>query len=146
MSDNYSLHYMITEKELYKKQNHQNYEQIKKLLEEVGVILDVDDGKLSLSIFQDTYNEIRKRNAGRRRNIIFRDENHDYDHRYTFADIIYMSQSMTDKEICEKIGIPQATFYRHKKRLKDSSYFKSLDRNRLNDMEYLQSVDGNLSF
>ena len=143
--NNLRLRYTVIEEDYYKEQNKQNYDQIKKLLEEVGVFLDVSNGELYLSVVYDIYNGVKKRNAGRRRSV-FRDENQKNYIHYTYADIVFMLQSMTDKEICEKTGIPQATFYRHKKRLKESLYYKSLDMNRLNDKKYLQSVSGNFAF
>ena len=57
-----------------------------------------------------------------------------------------MMQTMKDQEIANKIGMPIATYYRHKKTLKDSYYFKSLDLNKLQDKEYLESVSDNLIF
>lgn len=145
--DNY-LHYTVTEKEFYKQQNSQNYEQVKKLLEEVGVRLCIKNEELSLSINQEQYNAVKKRNAGRHRSILFHQEGNqkDYTKRYDYSDIVFMMQTMTDKEICESTGIPQATFYRHKKMMKESGYYKSLNTNRLNDLEYLQSVSGNVPF
>ncbi|WP_298493535.1 hypothetical protein [uncultured Lactobacillus sp.] len=142
------LHYTITEKEFYKQQNSQNYEQVKKLLEEVGVMLRVENGELTLSVVQEHYDIVKKRNAGRHRNILFHQEGDqkDYTKRYDYADIVFMMQTMTDKEICESTGIPQATFYRHKKIMKESKYYKSLNMNRLKDLEYLQSVNGNVPF
>ncbi len=138
------LCYTITEKEFYKQQNSQNYEQVKKLLEEVGVMLSVENGELSLFVVQELYNVVKKRNAGRHRDILFHQEGgqKDYTKRYDYADIVFMMQTMTDKEICESTGIPQATFYRHKKVMKESGYYKSLNMCRLKDLEYLQSVSG----
>lgn len=57
-----------------------------------------------------------------------------------------MMQIMTDREIAERINMPIATFYRHKKIMKSSSYYKTLDKNKMDDLEYLKSVDGNLMF
>ena len=57
-----------------------------------------------------------------------------------------MMQSLKDKEIAEKINMPIATYYRHKKRLTSSAYYTALDQNKLDDMQYLQSVSGNLLF
>lgn len=55
-------------------------------------------------------------------------------------------QTMMDKEISNKIEMPIATFYRHKQRLKESYYYRSLDLNRLKDKEYLDGVDNNFVF
>ena len=53
---------------------------------------------------------------------------------------------MTDQQIADKIGMKIATYYRHKKKLRESKYFKELDQNRLDDREYLESLKGNLVF
>lgn len=143
--DNLKLHYDVTENEFYKEQNRQNYEQIKKLLIDVGIYFNVENGKLYLSVIRDNYNDIKKRNAGRRKKA-FSDKSQKGYECYHYADIVFMLQNMTDKEICEITGISQATFYRRKKELKESKYYKMLDKNRLGDMEYLKSVDGNLYF
>lgn len=145
LENDLSLHYTVSEKDYFKEQNSQNYDQIKKMLEDVGVFFSVEEDRLCLFISTETYNNVKKRNAGRHKNV-FRGENQKNYIHYTYADIVFMLQSMTDKEICEKTGIPQATFYRHKKLLKESRYYKSLDTNRLGDKEYLQSVDGNFAF
>lgn len=143
--DNLRLHYDVTENELYKEQNRQNYEQIKKLLIDVGIHFNVENGKLYLSVIHDNYNDIKKRNAGRRKKAFSDGSQKGYEC-YRYADIVFMLQNMTDKEICEKTGISSSTFYRRKKELKESKYYKSLDKNRLGDMEYLKSVDENLYF
>lgn len=144
-NENLILHYNITEDDLYKKQNHENIERIKELLLDVGVWFDIEDGRLYLGVLSESYNRAKKRNAGKRKRI-FRDESKEGYKYYSYADIVFMAQSMTDREICEKTGIPQATFYRHKKRLKESQYYKILDKNKLGDIEYLKSVKGNYYF
>ena len=53
---------------------------------------------------------------------------------------------MKDEEIIEKIQMKPATFYRHKKEMRETTYYKSLDRNRLGDLEYLKSVEGDFMF
>ncbi len=53
---------------------------------------------------------------------------------------------MKDQDIIEKIKMKPATFYRHKKEMKETEYYKSLDLNRLGDLEYLKSVKGDVMF
>lgn len=65
---------------------------------------------------------------------------------YRYSDVVYMMQTMMDKEIADRIEMPIATFYRHKQRLKESYYYRSLDLNRLKDKEYLDGVDNNFVF
>ena len=53
---------------------------------------------------------------------------------------------MKDREIAERISMPIATYKRHKKTMKESNYYNSLDLNRLHDEVYLQAQPGNLAF
>lgn len=143
--DRLGLTYKVVDSEFFKEQNGQNYAKIKEMLKEVGIYLDITDNVLYLGIMQDIYNKCKTRNAGRRMNT-FQNDRKKNNKCYRYADIVFMLQNMTDKKICEKIKIPQATYYRHKKRLLESDYYKSLDVNKLNDKKYLQSVDGNRVF
>lgn len=63
-----------------------------------------------------------------------------------FSDVVLMQQSMTSKEIAEKLGLSSSSYTRHNRKMKNSYYYKQLDQSRLNDEEYLQSVDGNSDF
>ena len=57
-----------------------------------------------------------------------------------------MKQTMTDAQLCEKIDMKPATYYRHKKELKESDYYKTLDKNKLSDLNYLKSIPGDFMF
>ena len=125
------------------------YQQMKKALCDVGVYFNVDDhGYLNLSIMEETYNRNKKRNAGRKKTYaINTDSTIDYNlDFYQYSDIVYMMQTMTDKQIYEKIGMKAATYYRHKKILKESKYYTALDKNKLLDKEYLNSLKYNYVF
>lgn len=63
-----------------------------------------------------------------------------------FSDVVYMQQIMKIKEIIEKLGMSMSSYYRHDIRMKKTYYYKQIDKSRLNDIEYLKSVDGNWSF
>jgi len=63
---------------------------------------------------------------------------------YAYSDVVLMLQSMTDQEIMEHIGIKYATYYRHKKKLLESEYYKFTDKNRLTDELYLQGEELNI--
>ena len=65
---------------------------------------------------------------------------------YQYSDIVFMMQTKKDADVAAEIRMPIATFYRHKKAMKESAYYKSLDLNRLRDKEYLESVAGNRMF
>lgn len=141
----------------YPKNDYKTFHEIQKKLEKIGADLYFDnDGFLNLSIGEE-FEKCIKRGAGRRKKIV-RDSNtmetitvydglsYQSEKIWKYSDITLMLQTMTDKQICEKIGMPPTTYYRHKKELKNSSYFKVLDKNRLEDKEYLESIDGNVPF
>ena len=57
-----------------------------------------------------------------------------------------MQQTMKDTEILETTGMTSATYYRHKKAMKESAYYKRLDKTKLNDAAYLKSIEGDTFF
>lgn len=125
-----------------------NYEKMRAALEAVGVWLDVDGDDLYLSIYPERYIRVKDRNAGRRQKLVWNKDEYEkgiYES-YKYADIVFMMQTMKDQEVADTIGMPIATYYRHKKSLRESAYFKSLDLNRLRDKEYLDGVEGNYCF
>lgn len=88
---------------------------------------------------------------------------------FYYSDVLFLLQQMTDTEVMKKLSgryrkrqiekgyrtlkyVPEpssmapATFYRHKKRMMESSWYKSLDKNRLDDLDYLHSVPGDDAF
>ena len=145
---NCRLHYKIVSEEYAAESNAENLEKMKEALEAVGIWLNVEDGSLSLSIYPEGYIRTKDRNAGRRKAAAW---NQDAKKKgkyelYKYSDIVLLMQTMKDQDLANKIGMPIATFYRHKKSLKDSDYYQSLDLNRLREKEYLESVSGNFSF
>ena len=128
--------------------NAQNFEKMKEALAAVGIRLNVEEGELSLSIYPEGYIRTKDRNAGRRKKSVWNQEEckkGKYE-LYKYSDIVLMMQTMKDQELADKIGMPIATFYRHKRVLRESEYYNSLDLNRLRDKEYLDGVTGNYSF
>lgn len=128
--------------------NRKNYEKMKEALDAVGIWLDVENGELRLSIYPEGYIRTKDRNAGRRKKAAWNQEARKkgkYE-LYKYSDIVLMMQTMKDQELADKIGMPIATLYRHKKALRESEYYQSLDLNRLREKEYLESVSGNFSF
>ncbi len=123
--------------------NSKSYESLKKLCEEVGVYLDVRDNRLVLSVFPAAYIRKRCRNAGRRRVVAWKRPGLEA---YRFSDVVYLLREKNDREMIEILNMPQATYYRHKKNLRMSSYYKKLDKDRLGEKEYLKSVEGDLIF
>lgn len=141
-----NLRYTVKSDPYFAKKNKANFEAVKTALYDVGVYISLDDDELYISIMQDRYLRTKNRNAGRRKKIAASRDSHNNLFLWKYSDVVLMMQTMTDKEICEKIGMAIATYYRHKKNLKNTVYYKSLDKNKLNDKEYLESVEGNRAF
>ena len=137
------LHYNVSEDSYYKDTNQKNYQKMKKALNDVGILLHVENGTLHLSISPEKYIRKRDRHSGKQKKIAWNREDQTV---FKYSDIVFFTQSMKDPEVAAKIGMPIATYYRHKKVLKESEYYKSLDRNRLSDKEYLESVNENYHF
>lgn len=142
------LHYKISEESHWKKNNQESYEIIKEALDDIGIHFEINNGELFMWIHSEKYIRIKERNAGRRKVYAWKKEEYEKGNMvvYKYSDIVFMIQTMTDQEVCEKIGMKPATYYRHKKELKKSQYYANLDRNKLNDKEYLESVEGNFGF
>lgn len=126
-------------------EENKDFNELQDILAEVGIRLFMtplkeNQGYFSLTLDKDIYTAKRNRGAGRHlRKATYSDEIYkEVKFTYYDADIVYMMQSMTDKEIAEKIGMPIATYYRHKKRLKEKDSFKNLDLDRLQDKKYLE--------
>ena len=130
--------------------NEKSRETIKKALEEAGFgIQIIKEGIIAIYINTHTFRLVHTRAAGRRKRyskIDYRESKYGGSDFCRYSDIVWMSQTMTDQQICDKIGMKIATYYRHKKKLRESDYFRQLDQNRLSDREYLESVKGNLMF
>lgn len=109
---------------------------ITELMAAAGFILKIENDELIIRIDENKLSKVRHSTAGRGRTMT----------EYKYSNIILLMQIMTDKEIAEQVGMPMATYYRHKKAMKDSLYYRSLDKEKLGDVEYLQSVNGNTYF
>lgn len=137
------LQYNITEDDFYKKSNNQNYEKMKEALNQVGIMLSVENSSLRLSIFPEKYIRAKNRHCGKKKSVAWNNDCSDF---FKYSDVVYWIQTLKDPDVAAKLGMPIATYYRHKKALKESDYYKSLDKNRLEDKEYLDSVEGNRIF
>ena len=119
------------------------------ILSGLGIDMQVSsDNCLSLNMNPDVFNVKAKRNAGAKRKLVYQ-ENNDSPYsfnQYRFSDIVYMLQESSDTDIMEALNIKRATYYRHKNRLMNSTYYNKLDKARLSDMSYLKSVPGDFSF
>ena len=131
---------------------NENREAIKKALDDVGFFMnELGNGVVSITLLEEQYSRMKNRGAGRRQKIAHApsDIPEDFRDKYgmcRFSDIVWMSQTMTDKQISDKVGMKIATYYRHKKKLKESEYYSRLDKNRLQDLDYLKSVKGDMFF
>lgn len=122
------------------------FEQMRELMENIGIHMNFypENKTLVMSVYAAKYLRTTTRKAGRREKIV---RNNDGDACfYHYSDIVYMLQSMSDQEIIDKCGMARPTFYRHKKKMLESRYYKSLDQDRLNDLEYLKSLNGDTYF
>lgn len=129
----------------FEKMNLKNIKKMQDALDQVGILLDVTGGELILSILPEKYTRKKNRDAGRHKKYVtFMEDNMSKTCRY--SDVVYFMQSLSGKEIAQKLSMPIATYHRHKKSLIESDYFKSLDLNRLNDRQYLESITGNFFF
>lgn len=118
---------------------------LKKAMYESGIILNLDEkkGLLTIDVIESKFVRKNYRNAGRKEKSTQKKSTF---MPYMYSDIVCMMETMTDKEIMTKINLSYATYYRRKKEMLTSDYFSSLDRNKLGDIKYLNSVEGNKIF
>ena len=127
-------------------------------LYDVEVSLKVENGTLTFCIMEEKYNRVKSRKAGRKRKIqadrtkketvksLYDDSTYERAKIWRYSDGVYMMQTMTNQQICEKMEMKIATYYRHKKSMRESEYYKQLDRNKLCDKDYRENVPGNYAF
>lgn len=117
-----------------------DFAEIKEILLDLGVIINLGDfDTFSDKTFCDLVinkSSLKKSRGGRRKIDISSDKKF-----IKYSDIILMMQQMSDKQIMEDLGVKHATFYRRKKTMLESKYYKNLDKNRLDDKEYLENID-----
>lgn len=124
-------------KEIYRRGKNSTYEKtINDALKKAGFELQIKDGFLTLFFDPGTNLITSTRMAGRKPSKT----------NVKFSDVVYMHQTMKIKEIIEKLGMSMSSYYRHDRRMKKTYYYKQLDKSRLNDIEYLESVRGNMEF
>lgn len=100
------------------------YASVFEQLEHIGLTISQKKGKIELIFDQDQYNSIVSRGAGRKR-VEFMTELGD---KIKCIDIVTMLKTMPDYEIMEKIGMKKATYYRHKKAMFESDWYKDHHR------------------
>ena len=64
-----------------------------------------------------------------------------------YSDVVTMMlKKMKDTEIMAEFNMPPATYYRHKKAMMNSDYYKSIDWDRVNEDGYLEGLLFNEAF
>ena len=67
--------------------------------------------------------------------------------RYNYSNIVYeLNSGASVADMLSFTNMTQATYYRHLQAMKESTYYNSLDPDRINDVEYLESIKGNHYF
>ena len=90
----------------------------------------------------------KTRRAGRKRTYALKEQeqgNYTAD-AYRFSDVILLIEEKGDKETQIILGMSESTYFRHKKKMKASEYYNSLDPQKMTDRMYLESVKGNNYF
>ena len=132
----------------------ENIELLKKELEKrdiTDVYVSLCGNRLVL-LFHDSFFTKRKkndRNAGRKRTYAkdstikeITSGGVEVNKTLSYTDIILkLSQGADLKEMLTYTNMKQATYYRHLKAMKESESYKQIDINRLNDIEYIKSLD-----
>ena len=137
------LEYRLSGEKEQSSLNEKNYNTVKDALEAVGVKLSVSEDILRIEIDPEKYETEKTRRAGRRNvkasfktNAVMPSGL-----RARYSDVISMLQSMNDIAVMKELGMARATYYRHKKAMLSSGYYKALDKARLDDIDYLKSPE-----
>ncbi len=93
-------------------------------LEHIGITISLTKTEVQLTLSEDQYNSVVLRGAGRKK-AEFMTENGE---KVKCIDIWLMLKTMPDYEIIEKIGMKKATYYRHKKAMFESDWYKDHHR------------------
>ena len=150
-----------------------NLEEVKALLARAGITLnylkyDDDRRYLTLAVPEDVPRKryIREKLGRCPQLARLADQSNDW---VTWSDVVYMEQTMTDQVIMQKLRVTAkrketseftgnssmtedevpmapATYYRKKRKMKESDWYKELDPEKLGDLEYLRSVPGDNFF
>lgn len=136
------LIFTVKRDKFHDKINAQNFDAVQQAMRAAGINMRLEGDTLYISVWEELHRQKTARNAGRRKKIV-----HTADSSiWRYSDVVYMLQTMTDQQIYTVIGMASSTYYRHKKDLMQSDYYNSLDKARLEDKMYLESVTGNFAF
>ena len=123
--------------------NDKNLELIKDALDRAGIILNISDEKLSIEVDPKKYVSSSIRNAGPKDKRI-RFNSNKYGCKgdiIKYSDMVFLMQTMSDKDIMAELEIPYATYYRHKKVMLASDYYKELDFKEEHEEDYYKSPE-----
>ena len=160
------IKYTDTDYPGFEKFNEKNLPIIIEALKAIHINLSIEENELSLFIPASYYNECHNRNAGRHKKIMSRTGEYEtYElfgkrksffsgEKLMYSDIVPLMLKKSDADIIKQLNIPRATYYRHKKILMDSSYYQSIEKDKLTKefalsdeaAEYFKSIDGDLNF
>ena len=145
IDQNCRIYFSLKDIDPYYKQSYNDkyMDTIKHALSEVGFNLILGEDHVSLSVNPEKYNRQKTRKAGRHKKYF---SNEDSSSLYHYSDIIFMAQSMTDIQIIQTTGMAEATYYRHKKNMKNSEYYKHINPSETYEKIYLESLPGNYLF
>lgn len=144
-----TLKYDVADSKYYEETNKKNIDKMKKLLEKTGVTLSINDNTLTLSIYEPKYNRVTIRNAGNKFKKLYKSDSGEKLEEadvYRYSDIIYLLQKHNKTAVAKILNANYGTFLKHCNRLFQSDYYKKIDKNRLDQLDYLSSVDGDEIF
>lgn len=101
------------------------YASVFEKLEHIGVTISLTKkSEVQLTFSEDRYNSIVLRGAGRKKTEFMTEQGE----KIKCIDVWLMLKTMPDYEIIEKIGMKKATYYRHKKAMFESDWYKDHHR------------------
>ncbi|MBR4344512.1 MAG: hypothetical protein IKP88_17735 [Lachnospiraceae bacterium] len=160
------IKYTVQDVPGFEKFNEKNLPVIIEALKAIHINLSITDNEMSLFIPASYYNEYHNRNAGRRKKIMSKSGEYEVYELYgkkkefysgdklMYSDILPLMLKQSDAGLIKQLNIPRATYYRHKKALMDSQYYKSIPKEKMtkefalsDEAEgFFKSIDGDMNF
>ena len=111
---------------------------IQTLLAKTGFTLTLTEKSLIIKLDLEKYNRQLRLNAGRKIRLS----------NYKYSELIYMMyvENLSDYEIMDRIGMKKATYYRHKAKMLESPFYKSMNVDLELTKEYLEQLPDNEYF
>ncbi len=120
-----------------KESQKEEFELLQEALKRVGVRLEnIEDNEcVYIGLDYDEYVKKTYRGSGGKKKRAYKDKSYCY----KYKDILEMIESgMKDKEIADKIGMPIATYRRHKKKMLESDLYNRYRESKLHFNEYAE--------